>query len=329
MAKIIKGIGISHAPGILGWPEKAPQTCMDSINNALEALKKSLNKAKPDIIIAILDDHFENHYRSLMPTISMSIAQENIGPAKQWLQALRLNSQEKFHGAPVIAEKVFHSLVHQGFDLTRLANVEYGNNLIVPWKNLDISNEIPVIPIFINVFSAPILSYQRAFLFGKAIREAILNLDEDLNFAVIATGGLSHWPPFWTHSSDPRDEFLQQRMKKFQSEGKPYLSKDPNLYLDLADYEIRMAEISKSKGIPLTNPEWDLEFLKALENADENYIQNLKYEDVEKQGGHGGHEILNWITLFGAMNSTPGKLHAYEDVTEWICGMAYMEFDNN
>lgn len=329
MAKIVKGIGISHAPGILGWPEKAPKQTIEVINSALDTLKENLNKSKPDIIVAILDDHFENHYRSLMPTLSMSIAQENIGPASQWLEALRLSKQEKFHGAPEIAEKIFRSLVNQGFDLTRLSNVEFGNNLIVPWKNLDISNEIPVIPIFINVFSTPILSYQRALNFGQAIRKALLTLENNLNFAVIATGGLSHWPPFWTQNSDQKDLFLQKRMKQFQSEGKEFLANDPKLYLDLANYEIEMAEVSLKKGIPLVNAKWDKEFLTALSTSDLNYINDLRYEDVEKQAGHGGHEILNWIALFGVMNCANGKLLAYEDVTEWICGMAYMEFDGN
>lgn len=326
MASIVAGIGLSHAPGALGWPEAAAPDVQKRVQDATSALGKRLKDSRPDVIVAFLDDHFENHYRNLLPTVSIGIADHHIGPAKQWLEALRLTEQERFPGAPAIAEKLMRSLVSQGFDLARLGTIEYGNNLLVPWKNMGVSSDIPVIPVFINVFSAPLMPYMRALALGRAFREAVLDLEGDLRVAFIATGGLSHWPPFWTLSSSEEDRFLQQRMKKFQTEGKSYLTTDPNLYTDLADYEIRMAKLSQENGVPLVNAEWDRAFLKALETQDMSYLEGLTFEEVEAQGGHGGHEILNWLALYGAMACAPGRVLAYEDVTEWICGMAYMDF---
>ena len=54
----------------------------------------------PDVIIAFLDDHFENHFRSLMPTVGIGVADSHPGPATQWLEALRLTRQERFGSAP-------------------------------------------------------------------------------------------------------------------------------------------------------------------------------------------------------------------------------------
>lgn len=327
MANIVYGIGISHAPGALGWPEAAAPDVLKRVEEATATLGQRLRDSRPDVIVAILDDHFENQYRNLLPTVSIGVADHHIGPAKQWLEALRLTDQETFPGAPVIAESLLRSMIKRGFDLARLGSIEYGNNLLVPWKNMEVSSDIPVIPVFINVFSAPLMPYMRALALGQALREAVLELDDGLRVAFIATGGLSHWPPFWTLSSSEEDRFLQQRMKRFQTEGKTYLATDPGLYTDLAEYEIRMAKLSQEHGVPLVNAEWDRSFLKALETSDMSYLEALTFEEVEAHGGHGGHEILNWLALFGAMDCAPGRLLAYEDVTEWICGMAYMDFE--
>jgi 2,3-dihydroxyphenylpropionate 1,2-dioxygenase len=57
------------------------------------------------------------------------------------------------------------------------------------------------------------------------------------------------------------------------------------------------------------------------------WLRNLTYEEVEEEAGHGGHEVLNWVALSGAMNGKPAKLNLYEPVIEWICGMTYVDFE--
>jgi len=329
MAKIVAGIGISHAPGALGWPDAPPGDVKGRVEQAAGHLGRRMIDARPDVIVALLDDHFENHFRSLMPTLAIGVADHHIGPAELWLEALRLDRQEIFPGAPDIAEALLRSCVAQGFDITRMGAIEYGNNLLVPWKIMHLGDPIPVIPVYFNVFSPPLMPYTRAVEFGRALKEAVDGLHSDLRVAFLATGGLSHWPPFWTDSSDKDDEFLQIRMKRFQTEGRPYLADDPRLYTDLAEYEIRLAHDNKwpaNAEHPLVNDEWDREFLAALERGDEAYVAALSFEEVEREGGHGAHEILNWLALMGTMNAAPAQIVAYETVSDWICGMAFVDF---
>ncbi|HUT48126.1 MAG TPA: extradiol dioxygenase [Alphaproteobacteria bacterium] len=329
MAEIVAGIGISHAPGALGWPDAPPKDVKQRLDHAAARLGRRMIDARPDVIIALLDDHFENHFRNLLPTLAIGVADHHMGPAEIWLEALRLDRQETFPGQPDVAEALLRSCVAQGFDVARMGAIEYGNNLLVPWKIMDLGEPIPVIPIYFNVFSPPLMPYTRAVAFGRALRKAVHDLQSDLRVAFLATGGLSHWPPFWTDSSDPDDEFLQMRMRRFQTEGRPYLANDPGLYTDLAEYEIRMARENQwpaNAEHPLVNDEWDREFLAALERGDEAYVAALSYEEVEREAGHGAHEILNWLALMGAMGSAPAQIVAYEAVPDWICGMAYVDF---
>jgi 2,3-dihydroxyphenylpropionate 1,2-dioxygenase len=329
MAEIVAGIGISHAPGALGWPDAPPLAVRRRVEKAAADLGRRMAGAKPDVIVALLDDHFENHFRNLMPTLAIGVAESHVGPAEIWLEALRLDRQETFPGAPDVAEALLRSCVAQGFDAARMGALEFGNNLLVPWKIMHLGDPIPVIPVYFNVFSPPLMPYPRAVAFGRALRKAVHDLQADLRVAVLATGGLSHWPPFWTDSSDPNDEFLQTRMKRFQTEGRPYLTGDPGLYTDLAEYEIRMARENQwpaNAEHPLVNEVWDREFLAALERGDESYVAALDFDEVERAAGHGAHEILTWLALMGAMDGAPARIVAYEAVPDWICGMAYVDF---
>ncbi len=328
MAKVVAGIGMSHAPGALGWPDAPAASVRERLRRAAGQLGRRLEAARPDVIVAFLDDHFENHFRALMPTVALGVAQSHVGPAAQWLQALRMTEQRRFPGAPELAERLLGALVEAGFDVARMGEIEYGNNLIVPWELMAPAIAPAIIPVFINVFSPPVMPCRRAYAFGDAVRQAVEPLDDGLRVAFLATGGMSHWPPFWNDASPEADTFLA-RMKAFQTHGKPVLDKDPHLLRDLAAYEIEMARRNQwplHSPHPLVNEAWDRNMLAALAQGDVQYLCGLRLEDVKREGGHGGQEILNWIALMGAMRGAPAALIDYEAVVEWICGMAYLDY---
>ena len=328
MTKIVAAISMSHAPGATGWPDAPEKKMKERLAAAHSALAKYLDDARPNAIVAFLDDHFENHFRNLMPTFSIGIAPTHSGPADHMIKALLLDKRETLPGVPTVAQTLLTKLVAKGFDVARMGEVEYGNNLMVPLKLIRPQFDIPVIPIFTNVFSPPLISTSRAYAFGAAVREVLEEIPGDLRVALLATGGLSHWPPVWMEDSPEDDAFLQ-RMKRYQTEGKEVLKTDPDIYTDLAKYEIEMAaknQFPLNCQHPLVNADWDREFLDALGRGDIQYMNELTYDEVEAKGGHGAHEILNWIAVMGAMHGAPAQVVGYEPVIEWICGMGYATY---
>lgn len=320
MANVVGGIGMSHAPGILGWPDAPPQDVRDRINVALETIKSGLDAACPDVIVAFLDDHFDNHYRSLMPTFAVGIAERHAGPGEHYLEMLRIDRKRWVPSLPELAEHLLTGLISDGFDVARMGEIEYGNNLMVPLYLVRPELDIPIVPVFINVFTPPLPTVDRAYRLGEAVARALDGREERV--AYLATGGLSHWPPIWVPRSDDDDTFLK-RMKRFQTEGRAVLEDDPGLFTDLGKYEIEMAATSP---VPLVNADWDRAFLGALGRGDSDWIRNLSYDEVEEQAGHGGHEILNWAALMGAMGGARADVLNYEPVTEWICGMGFATY---
>ncbi|HEX4506944.1 MAG TPA: extradiol dioxygenase [Alphaproteobacteria bacterium] len=322
MAEIVGGISVSHAPGWLGWPDAPPAVQRASIAAFTQEIVDYLDEIRPDVIVAILDDHFENLYRNLMPTFAIGIADAHAGPADYWLGALGLKEKLNIPSDPELARELLGHLLGNGFDIARMGPIEYGNNLIVPWHFIRLRNDLPVVPIFINVFSPPLPSVARAYALGEALAKAVRANTSDKRVAFLATGGLSHWPPVWMEHTEESDPFLD-RMRRFQTEGRPILEADPNLMVDLAAYEIEMA---RTANRPLVNAEWDRRFLDALGRGDVQAVKAYGYDEVEREAGHGGHEILNWAAVMGAMGGRPAKIVGYEPVTEWICGMAYATY---
>lgn len=321
MADVVAGISMSHAPGLLGWSEEAPSDMNERIYAAIDRIKQYLDDAKPDVIIAFLDDHFENQFRNLLPTFSIGVASSHFGPAEAFLEVLRFEKTLEIPSSEDLASHLLYSLVPAGFDVARMGSVEFGNNLMLPLKFIREQYDIPVVPIFTNVFSPPLTTCSRTFDFGKAIRDCLKGRKERVCF--LATGGLSHWPPIWKEDS-PEDIKILQRMKRYQTEGKAALKDDPNIFMDVGMYEIEMA---KNSTVPLINPDWDNKFLKALAEGDVDYMRSLTYDDVERDGGNGGHEIFNWIALMGAMDGAKANVLNYEPVNEYICGMAFAIYD--
>jgi len=323
MAQVVAAISMSHAPGITGWPDAPAPAVRQRVGAGMQELAAYLDAARPDVIVALLDDHFENHYRNLMPTFAVAIAPSHKGPAEYWLEALRLERQQAIPGAPELATSLLGRLVHGGFDAARMGEIEYGNNLMVPLALIRPQADIPVIPVFINVFTPPLPKVRRAYALGEAIRQSVEEWPRDLRVAFLATGGLSHWPPFWQEKSPASDRFLQ-RMKRYQTEGRAVLAADPDLMVDLGAYEIEMARQSNR---PLVNPQWDRSFLDMLARGDVAGMWALGYDEVEEQAGHGGHEILNWVAVMGAMRGRPARIVLYEEVIEWITGVALAVYD--
>ncbi|KAF2000363.1 protocatechuate-dioxygenase subunit beta [Amniculicola lignicola CBS 123094] len=333
MGKIVAGIALSHAPGAIGFPETAPPHQRESTERATRDLGITLEKAKPDVIFAFLDDHFENFYRNHMPTIAVSVADVHEGPADQWMEPLRLPKKTQFPGNPKVAEHLICSLVDQGFDVSRTGPIEYGNNLLMPWvlMKADLPN-VSIVPIFLNVFTPPLMKYSRAYALGEACRTAVASLPDETRVAFLSTGGLSHWPPYWspTQAGDPPADPFLALMKEYQTVGKSVLERVPDLFVQFDDYEVEMAkknEYPLNSKHPLVNAEWDKKFLDYLCKGDTEWLKSLTYEEVEEEAGHGGHEVLNWVALSGAMGGSKAKLLLYEPVIEWICGMSYVDYE--
>lgn len=328
MGKVVGAISLSHAPGMTGWPEAIQQADRDRMNAACAKLSSYVRARRPDVIVAFLDDHFENLYRNLSPIFAIGVAAEHVGPADYWCNVLRVGEARKIGGMTELAAHILSSTISAEFDVTRMGSIEYGNNLMVPLGLIPAVNGVPVIPVFINVFQPPLPSVSRAFEFGVAVRRAVESYPEDVRVLFMGTGGLSHSPPVWfehLHGDDAAAmEPVVAKMRRFQTEGRGVLLEEPGLMDEIGAYEQVMARRSVK---PVVNPDWDRAFLTRLAGGDVEGLRSWTREEIEREGGTGGLEILNWIAVMGAMKSAPATVVDYHDVPEWITGIGYAMYE--
>jgi catalytic LigB subunit of aromatic ring-opening dioxygenase len=81
--------------------------------------------------------------------------------------------------------------------------------------------------------------------------------------------------------------------------------------------------ISHWIGVPNTghiNPEWDRWVLDTIADGRGEELAALTWDQIERDGGNGGQEIRNWISVLAAAPGVKGEVLAYEPVKEWLTG---------
>ena len=193
MAKIIAGISSSHVPAI-GAAIDNNQTedpYWKRVFAGFEKSKKWMANAKPDVVIAIYNDHASAFSVEMIPTFALGTATEFPPADEGWGP----RPVPVVKGHPELASHIATSCILDGFDLTIVNKMEVDHGLTVPLNLVFGSPKewpCPVIPLAVNVVQYPAPSGRRCYMLGKAIRKAIETYDEPLNVQIWGTGGMSH-----------------------------------------------------------------------------------------------------------------------------------------
>ena len=193
MARIIGGIGASHTPTI-GFA-KDRHTKADAqwtgTFDIFEPVTAWLEEKKPDVLFVIYNDHitsfFFDHYSPFVLGVDSKYetADEGGGPREYPPVA----------GHAELARHIGHSMFADEFDLSFYQNKPVDHGMFSPLSMMtDRGNAWSgsVVPLQVGVLQFPVPTARRCYNFGKALRRAIESFPEDLDVAIVATGGLSH-----------------------------------------------------------------------------------------------------------------------------------------
>jgi 2,3-dihydroxyphenylpropionate 1,2-dioxygenase len=149
---------------------------------------------------------------------------------------------------------------------------------------------------------------------GAAIRRAI-DAFPGRRVAVIASGGLSHrlpWPD-WRTPNGEDEAFLVEAFLNGRA--------------NWTDYEVRRREIvikatTDAGDAFRVNTAFDRAFLELVEGGQLGALLQRSGDNLLADAGNGGQEIRTWIAMTAALGNAPGRILAYEDIPEWLTGMA-------
>lgn len=191
MARIIGGVGSSHAPSIAQAWDKGQQSdpLWAPLFGGYQPVRRWLDMRQPDLLVVLYNDHMNRFFFDAYPTFALGIAdsfaQADEGWGKRDLPDLPGDSAFGWHLA--------RSLVEDEFDLTICQEmaIDHGIFSVLPLLT-DARWPAAVVPIAVNVIQHPLPTARRLFKLGRAIRRAVETYPPDLRVVVIGTGGLSH-----------------------------------------------------------------------------------------------------------------------------------------
>lgn len=188
MSLVFTGV-CSHAPGITGRPERAPEAQREAFFAAFAEMRDALHAAKPDAVIVVAAEHFANFFMNNMPAYAVGMAESYNGPIEdpEWLKI----PERQVRGDPDLSRRLIAQML-QTVDVAYCEEWQFDHGIMVPLHFLDPDNRLTVIPANINCQGPPLTPLHRAWAFGAAIRRAADSVGERI--ALVATGGISHWP---------------------------------------------------------------------------------------------------------------------------------------
>ena len=156
----------------------------------IEAYRETLTRAKPDILVMVGADHFHQFFLDNYPTFL-------IGKAPRY-DATFYNEEREF-GLPkyvLQGDETLSNFMHQGlldrdFDFAFSHELKIDHSIICPIITTRPQGDLPVVPIYTNIFAPPLPSPRRFWQLGRAIREIIDSYPSDKRIAAIGTGHLS------------------------------------------------------------------------------------------------------------------------------------------
>ena len=193
MARIVGGLGASHSPTI-GFAKdtgKQHDPAWKPIFDGFDVIRGWVHEKKVDVIFMIYNDHitsfFFDHYSAYALGIDdlYVAADEGGGPREV----------DPARGHLGLSQHIAMALVADEFDMSFFQGKPVDHGLLSPLSMLgDADGPWPgrIVPLQVGVLQLPVPSARRMWKLGQSLRRAIESYPEELNVAIMATGGLSH-----------------------------------------------------------------------------------------------------------------------------------------
>ena len=193
MAEIVGTICTSHVPAIGGAIAREAQSddYWKPFFDGYAPIHAWLERADPDLVVVVYNDHGLNFFLDKMPTFAIGAAPLYRNDDEGW----GLPTLGPFAGDPDFSWHVIESLVADEFDVTTCQEMLVDHAFTVPISLLwpaPAARRFKTLPIAINTVQHPLPTPQRCFKLGRALGRAIESYAKDLRVLILGTGGLSH-----------------------------------------------------------------------------------------------------------------------------------------
>ncbi|WP_378148090.1 hypothetical protein ACFJGV_07755 [Cnuibacter sp. UC19_7] len=194
MATLSAVLATTHHPFFLKATELTPpeeqMPQAPEWKRKVEAYRETLTAAEPDILVMVGADHFHQFFHDNYPTFL-------IGKQPTY-DATYYNEEREFSipryvldGHEELSGFMLQGLLDRGFDFSVSHELKLDHSIICPIITTRPDGDLPVVPIYTNIFAPPLPSPKRFWDLGRAIREIIDEYPSDKRIAAVGSGHLS------------------------------------------------------------------------------------------------------------------------------------------
>ena len=192
MAQIVAAALVSHGPLVTGRPEVSKPEQRERVYAGFDELRRRLADARPDLIVAFVNDHLQNFPYSNMPAFCVGLGDSFDAPSPGGATLMRITPR-KVPGAPEWAMALLESGLAAGVDFAYSHEIESWDELAVPLHFLTPEGALPVVPLYTNCAAPPLPTPRRCHEVGGHVGAFIRSRPAEERVALVASGGISHW----------------------------------------------------------------------------------------------------------------------------------------
>src|ERR1700712_3000656 len=156
----------------------------------IERFRETLTRAEPDVLVMVGSDHFHQLWLDNMP-------QFLVGKAP-FFDANWHNEEREFglpkmtlRGEEDLAAHILRDGLDRDFDLAFSNELRIDHSTPCPITTLRPGADLPIVPVYTNIFAPPLPQPRRFVALGRALREMVESWESDQRVAIIGTGHLS------------------------------------------------------------------------------------------------------------------------------------------
>jgi protocatechuate 4,5-dioxygenase beta chain len=169
-------------------PEQMPQAA--EWKAKVESYRETLTAADPEVLILVGSDHFHQFFHDNYPTFLIGKQPRYDATFYNEIREFGMPTY-KLDGDVELSGYLQRGLLARNFDLSVSNELKLDHSVICPIITTRPQGDLPVVPIYANIFAPPLPSPRRFYELGRAIREIIDEYPGDTRIAAVGSGHLS------------------------------------------------------------------------------------------------------------------------------------------
>ena len=190
MAELVAVVASTHNPRIFWDRDQADKQDLDAMEATFRRVRGMLAQTRPDVIVAVANDHLDNFFFDNMPTFAVATGPVAEGPF--WYES-EIMSLPKYR-APVsldMAHYILRSGIEQGIQFSQVHDFRIDHAFTLPLSYLRPEADLGLVPIMTNAFGYPLAANRRWYELGQFLNRAIRDWPGPERVAVIGSFNLN------------------------------------------------------------------------------------------------------------------------------------------